>query len=426
MRSRRHVAVIGAGVVGAASAIELLRAGHAVTLIDPAEPGGSQASSYGNAGWLSSHSILPPSEPEMWRRVPTYLRDPLGPLAIRWRHVPQALPWLLRFLRAGRTRARVRRIAQALRPLLADAPVLHRRLASEAGVEHLIAQDGLLHVYLSREHFATEHWAWEIRRDAGVEFIELDAASLLGREPALHPRYRYGVLVPEAGHCRDPGAYVGALAAHAIRQGAQRRQDAATGFRVEAGRLRAVKLSSGDEIACDAAVVAAGVWSKALARSAGDRVPLQAERGYHSVIADAGSEARLPLMAADLKVIVTRMNDGMRVAGQVEIAATDDVPNWRRAHILRDHLLSTYPHLSVGLREDRVSYWMGCRPSSPDGLPYIDLARDTSDVVYAFGHGHVGMVGSARTGRIVAQLVGKAPPEIPIGPFSARRFSSLV
>jgi D-amino-acid dehydrogenase len=94
-QSRRHVAVIGAGAIGTISAIELLRDGHRVTLIDPSTPGGEQAASYGNAGWLSSHSVIPPAEPGVWKKLPKFLMDPLGPLAIRWRYLPKALPWLV-------------------------------------------------------------------------------------------------------------------------------------------------------------------------------------------------------------------------------------------------------------------------------------------------------------------------------------------
>ncbi|TJW92849.1 FAD-dependent oxidoreductase, partial [Neisseria gonorrhoeae] len=94
----RHVAIIGAGAVGVISAIEALRTGHRVTLIDPGEPGGQQAASCGNAGWLSSHSVIPPAEPGTWKKVPGYLMDPLGPLAIRWSYLPKALPWLVKYL----------------------------------------------------------------------------------------------------------------------------------------------------------------------------------------------------------------------------------------------------------------------------------------------------------------------------------------
>jgi D-amino-acid dehydrogenase len=127
-------------------------------------------------------------------------------------------------------------------------------------------------------------------------------------------------------------------------------------------------------------------------------------------------------MFADCKVAVNTMEHGLRVAGQVEIAATDDTPNWRRAEILRDHLLALYPGLPRDLPAEQIEIWMGRRPSTPDGLPCIGLASGSKDIIHAYGHGHVGLVGSARTGRLVAQLASGNPPEIDLTPFRPTRF----
>ncbi len=148
-----HVVVIGAGIIGAASAIELLRDGHRVTLLDPGEPGGEQAASYGNGCWLSPSSVVPMSAPGIWRKVPGWLADPLGPLTIRWSYLPRMLPWLVRFLSAGSTEAKVAATARALRPLVIEAPERHLRLAQEAGVGELIQRSGLLYVFPSRAEY---------------------------------------------------------------------------------------------------------------------------------------------------------------------------------------------------------------------------------------------------------------------------------
>jgi D-amino-acid dehydrogenase len=156
--SGRHVVVIGAGAIGTISAIELLRDGHRVTIIEPATPGGEQAASYGNAGWLSTHSVIPPAEPGAWKKVPKILKDPLGPLAVRWSYLPKALPWLVQYLLSGWTEPRVEATARALRPLLIDAPALHKKLADEAGVGHLIERLGVMHIYPSRAAFDADSW----------------------------------------------------------------------------------------------------------------------------------------------------------------------------------------------------------------------------------------------------------------------------
>ncbi|ALM82797.1 FAD-binding oxidoreductase [Bordetella sp. N] len=432
MSNAPHVVVIGAGAVGAAVAMRALEAGLRVTLVEPDAPGGRQAASYGNAGWLSSHSILPPAEPGVWRKVPKWIADPLGPLAVRWRYLPSALPWLWRYLRAAWTWPRVERTAHALRTLLRDAPALHQQQAAWAGVSELIEQRGLLHVFLNEAQFRADKRAWDIRRAEGIEWEELDAQALRAREPALDARYTFGVWVPETGSCRDPGRYVAALVSRALALGAELHTTRATGFHIEDGRLLAVRTEHG-EIPCDKAVIATGVHARALAGQAGDRVPLAAERGYHVVIRDAPVGVHTSAQFADAKMVVNWTDQGLRAAGQVEIAAPDAAPNWERARILRRQLVGIFPELSraeavagasaqAGLG-DEADFWLGCRPSMPDGLPCIGPASASADIVHAYGHGHVGLVSSARTGRLVVQVLMGTPTDIDLRPFSPRRFA---
>ena len=418
----KRVVVIGAGIVGVASAIELLRDGHHVTIIEPGQPGGEQAASYGNAGSINPGSVVPMSLPGTWRKVPGWLRDPLGPLTIRWAYLPKLAPWLLRFLRAGSTVVGVERTARALRALIADAPQRHLRLADEAGVGGLIERRGTLYVFPSRADFTAEALAWRLRGDNGVRWLELSADELRQREPALDRSYQFGILIEEGASCADPGAYVAALAAHAQTLGATLLHGSAAGFRVDAGRLRAVVLESG-EVGCDAAVIAAGARSRRLARAAGDRVSLETERGYHAVIAAPEVTLRHVLMPSDGKMGINPMRGGLRAAGQVELAGLAAAPNWRRAEILRDHLLRTFPTLPRDLPADRVKIWMGHRPSTPDGLPVIGRASGCADVVHAYGHGHIGLMAGPMTGRLVADIVAGDTPVIDPAPYAPQRFN---
>lgn len=416
-----RVVVIGGGVVGLASAIELLRDGHSVTIVEPATPGGEQAASYGNGTLLNPSSVIPMSSPGLWKKVPGYLMDPLGPLTIRWSYLPRLLPWLRRFVQAGSTPAKVAATARALRPLLADSPVLHRKLAEEAGVADLITQHGALFVFPDRAAFEAEALSWKIRADNGVQWLELDQDELRQREPALDRRYTFGVLVEANGQCRDPGAYVAALARHAVDLGATIVQTGATGFRIEAGLLRAVTTRDA-EVACDKAVIAAGAWSKVLAAAAGDQVVLESERGYHVVIADPGIETRHPMMPSDGKMACVMTPAGLRLAGQVELAGLEAAPNWKRAEVLLAFARRVFPGLPADLPPERVKMWMGHRPSTPDGLPCLGQASGCADVIHAFGHGHVGLTAAAMSAKVVADLVaGRAPP-FDLAPYAAGRF----
>jgi D-amino-acid dehydrogenase len=415
------VAVIGAGAVGAATALHLAREGHRVTIIEPGEPGGEQAASYGNACWISPESVVPMVTPGVWKKVPGWLADPLGPLTIRWGHLPALVPWLVRFLRAGSSVAKVERTSKALRALLHDAVERHEAMAAAAGVTGLIARTGHLYAYRDRAAFEAEPLGWRLRHEAGVRWIALSAEELHQREPALSRDYTFAVLLEDAAHIVDPGAYVAGLVAAAESHGALRRRARATGFDIKGGRLQAVMTTEG-RVSADRAVIAVGAHAKVLAAAAGDAVPIESERGYHIVISAPEASVRTPVMVADAKAPLTPTAAGLRVAGQVELASIEAEPEWRRAEILLALARRMLPGLPADLPPERVTRWMGHRPSVADGLPVIGPAGGSADVIHAFGHGHVGLASSAKTAVLVADLVAGRPPVIDPAPYAAARF----
>src|SRR2546421_478410 len=155
-----RIAVIGAGIVGAATAWELVKDGHDVTLIEPGEPGGRQAASYGNGAWISPASIIPMSMPGLWRKVPGFLLDANGPLVLRWTALPTMAPWLLRFLAAGWTVEKVEHTARLLASILRDSPQRHVVLSNEIGKPDYIRRTGLFYAYPDRKAFCDDALAW--------------------------------------------------------------------------------------------------------------------------------------------------------------------------------------------------------------------------------------------------------------------------
>jgi D-amino-acid dehydrogenase len=414
----RRVGVIGAGMVGVCVALYLQRDGHSVFLVEPGNPG--EGASFGNAGCFNGSSVTPVSMPGTIRNVPRWLIDPLGPLSLRWTYLPRLLPYLVKFARAGTT-DKVHAQARALRPLVGATLGALRPLVKDAAAEDLIHQRGHLYVYRSAESLAKDRLAWELRRENGVEVDEFDADGLRQLEPALSREFVCGLLVRENGHTSNPFALVTRLAEHFVRNGGEIVRARATGFRLDGRRLAAVRTDAGD-LPAAAAVVCAGAWSKPLAAALGDRIPLETERGYHLMIRDPEIVPRIPTADADGKFVATPMELGLRFAGTVELAGLDAPPDWRRARILLEQGRKLLPGLAAHHPEERLSLWMGHRPSLPDSLPALGPSRASPDVIYAFGHGHVGMTAAPMTGRLVADLVAGRPPAIDIASFAPSRF----
>jgi D-amino-acid dehydrogenase len=415
----KRVGVIGAGVVGVCTASWLQRDGHSVFLVEAEEPG--HGASFGNAGCFNGSSVTPMSIPGTIRNVPRWLIDPLGPLSLRWRYLPAIAPWLVRFVRAG-TPQKVHAQARALRPLVGPTLEALQPLISAAGAEDLVHRLGHLYVYRSAESLRKDHLAWELRRENGVEIDEFDADELRQLEPSLSRDYVRGLLVRENGHTSNPLKLVARLLEHFLRSGGEIVHARARGFRLDGRRLAAIQTDSGDH-PTDAAIVCAGAYSKPLAAALGDWVPLETERGYHLMIADPEVMPRIPTADADGKFVATPMDTGLRFAGTVELAGLAAPPDWRRARVLLAQGRKMLPGLAAFHPEDRISVWMGHRPSLPDSLPVLGPSRTTPDIVYAFGHGHVGMTAAPMTGKVVADLVSGRPPSIDIAPFAPGRFA---
>src|SRR6201993_487618 len=415
----KRVGVIGAGMVGVCAASWLQRDGHSVFLIERDEPG--CGASFGNAGCFNGSSVTPVAMPGVMRNVPRWLFDPLAPLALRWSYLPVLAPWLLRFIRAG-TPEKARAVARALRPLVGPTLEALQPLVSAAGAEDLVHRLGHLYVYRSAESLAKDRFSWDLRRENGVEIDEFDADELRQLEPALSRDYVRGVLVRENGHTSNPLALVERLLEHFVRSGGELVRAQARGFRLEGSRLAAVETNTG-ELPADAAVVCAGAFSKPLPPAPRDKGPLQTERAYHLMTRAPEAMPRIPTADADGKFVATPMDTGLRFAGTVELAGLAAPPDWRRARILLVQGRKMLPGLAASHLEERISMWMGHRPSLPDSLPVLGPSSATPDVIYAFGHGHVGMTAAPMTGKLVADLVAGRPPSIDIAPFAAPRFT---
>ncbi len=415
---RKTVCVIGAGIVGVVAAALLQREGHDIVVVEPGGPG--EGASFGNAGCLSASSVVPLSMPGTARGIARSIRDPMGPLAIRWRHLPSVAPWLVRFVRSG-THAKVRAQARALRPLLAPSVVLYASLLEEMGARDLLRSVGHLYVYRSEASWLKERLHWQLRRENGIDWDELDAHALREFDPSLSTEYVRGALLAANGHVTNPHRVVTAILAGILARGGRLVRGRAVGFDLDGTRLEAVRMEHG-VLSADAAVVTAGAWSKPLAAALGDPVPLESQRGYHLMLSDPEVSPRVPTNDADGKFMVTPMELGLRAAGTVEFAGLRAPPNWERAHILMRHARRMLPGLRASYEAERLTKWMGHRPSLPDSLPVIGRSRRTPDVVYAFGHGHVGLAAAPMTGGIVTDLVGGKQPRVDIEPFSASRF----
>jgi D-amino-acid dehydrogenase len=410
----KDVTIIGAGIVGIATAIYLQRDGQHVTVIDRGEPG--QGTSFGNAGSIAPSSIIPMALPGTLKNVPKWITDPLGPLTLSWRQLPALLPWFLHFRKAC-TLERATQGARALRSINGRSIDAYTELLASVGAPDLLRRDGMLHVYRTKAGFDASAFARRLRTDNQSLVETLEAGRIRELEPAVSREYRFGFFLPDNGHVRNPLRVVQVLARHFVEHGGTITRVAVQDFKLGRDGPVALKTDQG-EIPVDHLVIAAGAWSQQLAARLGTRVPIAPERGYHIQIPEPGVTLRVPVTDGEVKFVATPMEEGLRLAGTSEFRRADADANWGRTKALAILGPKMLPQLNVA----RYSEWMGTRPSTPDSLPIIGPAPRYKRVFFAFGHGHFGLMAAPPTGQVISDLIAGRTPRIDIAPFRPNRF----
>jgi D-amino-acid dehydrogenase len=405
--------VLGGGIVGACCAFALLRRGFDVTLIEKDAPG--HAASFGNSASIGLASVPPLGMPGMMRDLPKMLLDPKHALVIRWRHLPQTLPWLLAFRRTL-TPARVEAIAGARAALLAQAGTAYESLLNELGRTDLIRHTGLIFAYESRAGLDGARGGLALRRRYGIEVRELDGPALRELEPAISDRAVCGVHFPIVQTVTNPLSLTEAIVDAVRAQGGRVLRETVRGFRLGANGVEHVVTETRSHPS-DLVVIAAGAWSRALVAQLGEQVRLVAERGYHVMVDSAPHMPAIPVVSGDRNVSISTLSTGLRMTTMAELTAIDAPPDHDRA--LR--IFRGAAPLIRGLELNVASRWFGSRPSTPDSLPVIGRSPRHRNVIYAFGHGHLGVTFGAVTGNIVGTLARGETPNFDITPYRPDR-----
>lgn len=412
-----HAAVIGAGIVGTSTAAFLQRHGFAVTLVDRVPPG--EGCSFGNAGGIAFGEITPTVHPRILRKIPGWVMDPLGPLTIRWSYLPKALPWFLAAMR-NTTPARVAAITKARASLGLRCVSDFESLLKPAGAHDLMVYRETLRVFDSQAQFDAEAEERAIKKAHGFPVETYSGDQAREMEPALSPAITHA-----SGHggwlfVKSPEAVVKSIARKVAADGGEILQDDVLRIEASGNTATALHLNGKGRLPVDRLVICAGAYSHLLARQLGDKVLLEAERGYHIVLPEPGITLGRSITYAGMPGAATPMSMGLRLAGSDEFAGLDAAPNYARADALYHNFKKALPGLLPP--DGKATRWMGRRPGTPDSLPVIGPSAYVHNVWYGFGHGHMGLTWGPTTGRLLAEMMTGQPQNIDLSPFRANRF----
>jgi len=409
--------IIGAGIVGVSAAAFLQREGYRVTIIDRVPPG--DGCSFGNAGGLAFAEIVPAVHSRMLLKIPRWLMDPLGPLTIRWSYLPKAMPWLMALGRNAMP-DRVKAITEARAALAMRVVSDFETLLKAAGAADLIRYQDTLRIFDSEAQYLAEAPERETKKAYGYEMKRLSGDEARELEPALGPNVHCGVFHGGWYFVTNPERVVKSIAAEVVKNGGTIIADDVVSLTRSGNRVTALQLKAGGTHKVEKLVVCAGAYSHLLAKQLGEKVLLEAERGYHMVLPNSGVSLSRSLTYARTPGAATPMEMGLRFAGTDEFAGLDAEPNYKRADALWHHFKNILPGLRAP--DEKTTRWMGRRPGTPDSLPVIGPSKTTENVWYGFGHGHMGLTWGPSTGRLISEIMTGRKSNLDLSPFRADRF----
>lgn len=409
------IAIIGGGVIGLSIAISLQQAGKTVVIIDRDDE--LINASRKNAGAFAFADIVPLATPHIIKSAPKWFLDPEGPLYIHPAYLLSIFPWMVRFWRASWNNM-FTRLLDAQAGLMALSREALERQVKDLNAEFLLYRKGQLRLYEQKRNFDRSSILWDACSRYNIQHTLFNSVEEINEiQPGLSPKYRYAGFTPDWINVSDPNIWVQYIKDIYIDQGGKWLANSA---KIIAPNENDVLIKMQESaVSASFCIVAAGAWSQKLASSMGDKIPLDTERGYNITLKNTGLDLRTHLTFAEHGFVVSMINQGIRVGGAVEFAGLMRPPNFDRADALLKKAKKILPGLANSFSHDK---WMGFRPSLPDSLPIVDYSTKSKRVLYAFGHGHLGLTQAAGTAELIRDLIIGKRPEINISAFSAKRF----
>ncbi len=408
-----HSAIIlGAGMVGVSTALNLRERGWDVALVD--RRGVGLETSFGNAGIIQADMPEPSAMPREFGRLMAIATGRSNDIRYRLRALPSHAAALAHYWWHSQPR-RHRRLSQTYAGLVAVAKSEHQRWISAAGAEDFIRRDGYRVMFRSaRTLDGAIEAAARIEHEYGLPFRFLSGSDLAVAEPTLRESGTGAIQYLSAWTVNDPGGLAAAYGDALVRGGgsvvdgdARQVRRTASGWSIDTARGR---------IEAEHLVVALGPWSPEFLTRFGGRVRMIPKRGYHTHIVGP-SPLDLLLVDADRGYLMAPMAQGLRITTGVHIAALDAPADLRQLETAE-----TAARGLLGLEErQRTATWMGTRPFLPGMLPVIGKSGRDAKLWLNFGHGHQGLTIGPSTGRLLAELMQGEQPFVDHAPFLPSR-----
>ena len=413
----KSVGIVGSGIQGVCTGLQLIKKGIPVTLFDRQDPLSTEykPASYGNAGHFSPYAVLQFNRPDILNDVPRMLFSSNGPLALKWNHVPKMFNWFFHYFKNCNKKSMLH-TAKYMHQILSLSNDAYEEIFQEIDVTDLIVKKGIIYVWTNK-NLGSRQIEIKIRNDLGIEQKLLTQKEILELEPNLNPVFDAGVIYEKAMHARDPHGILKEIFKLFIKKGGKFIQSNIKS--IEQSSFNETILSSENEdYKFEKSVIASGAFSKKLTDQLGESIPLDTERGYHVHFKGQENLISRPVIFLDRGFGMTPMRQGLRAVGTVELGGLDNPPSKKRINYVINCAKELLPQL-----EKHDDEWLGFRPTLPDFLPILGPSLKNKNIIYAFGHQHLGWTLGAITGKIISGIVAGEKTNLDLTPYSSKRFN---
>ncbi len=413
----KSVGIIGAGIQGVCIGLQLIKKGIPVTIFDRQDPLSLEfkPASYGNAGHFSPYAVLQFNRTDILYDVPKMLLSSNGPLAMKWNYVSKLLPWFLSYLKNFNEKSMLH-TAKYMHQILSLSNDAYEEIFREIDTTNLVEKKGIIYVWTNK-NLKSRELEIKVRKDLGIKQKLLSKEEILELEPNLNPIFDAGVIYESAMHARDPHGILKEIFKLYLKKGGKFIQENIES--IEQHKLdQTIVKSDNEDYVFEKSVIASGAFSKNLTDKLGENIPLDTERGYHVHFENMDHLISRPVIFLDRGFGMTPMNQGLRAVGTVELGGLENPLSKKRINYIVNCAKELLPQL--GEHKDE---WLGFRPTLPDFLPIIGPSRNNKNIIYAFGHHHLGWTLGAVTGKIVSGIVAEEKTNLDLSPYSSKRFN---
>ena len=412
----KSVGVIGSGIQGVCIGLQLIKKGIPVTIFDRNDPKSSnfKAASYGNAGHFSPYAVLQFNRPDVLFDVPKMLLSSYGPLALKWNYVPKMIPWFINYLKNFNKKSMLH-TAKYMHQILSLSNDAYEEIFKEIDITNLVEKKGIIYIWTNK-NLKSRELEIKVRNDLGIEQKLLTQSEILKLEPNLKPVFDAGVIYESAMHARDPHGILKKIFELFLKKGGKFVQEDIKSLEQKNQNQTVIK-SENSEYIFEKSVIASGAFSKIFTDQLGEKIPLDTERGYHVHFKGMDKLISRPVIFLDRGFGMTPMNQGLRAVGTVELGGLKNPPSKKRIDYIIRCAKERLPQL-----KEHDDEWLGFRPTLPDFLPILGPSLKNKNIIYAFGHHHLGWTLGAITGKIISGIAAGEKTNLDLSPYSSSRF----